>query len=66
MMKVINFPIIQFIDKDKYIASVETQFCGDKKMIKTQSKFSQNFEIVDCQGQLFLIKNLLPNKFSII
>lgn len=64
-MAEIVFPIIKFMDNDKYIASVEKVFSGDKRLILKESKFNSNFEIIDCQGNLFFIKKLHPKTFSL-
>ena len=62
----IYFPVIQFMDGDKYMSSVKKEFLSDKIYLNTKTKYNSNFEIIDSNGNCYLIKNLHPYKFSLI
>ncbi|MFZ1791362.1 MAG: hypothetical protein WAT92_23750 [Saprospiraceae bacterium] len=65
-MKEIIFPVIKFMDNDKYIASVRSKFLSDKSFLKTKSKFNSNFEIIDCIGNRFIVTSLEKQNFSLL
>lgn len=57
--------MLKFMQKDKYMASILSNFISDKAYLYKNTAYNTDFEIIDSAGQCFLVKELINPKFSL-
>lgn len=64
-MNTIVYPVLKFMENDRYMATIVAHFISDKAFLNKSSVYNTDFEIIDSAGQCFSVKELINPKFSL-